>query len=42
MGSARRLTWRPVWHPIPRLTPGAFIGNAAAFPYGIQAPSVVG
>jgi len=34
MGSARRLTRRPVWHPIPRLTPGACMGRV------IQARSV--
>jgi len=27
MGSARPSTRRPLWHPIPRLTPGAFIGT---------------
>jgi len=34
MGSVRRLARRHGWHPIPRLTPGAFIGGP------IQARSV--
>ena len=32
MGSAPCLTPRSVWHPIPRLTPGAFIGTESGHP----------
>jgi hypothetical protein len=46
MGSAERLMQRPAWLPIPRLTPGAFMGTgatgcvAADTPRPIQARSV--
>jgi hypothetical protein len=38
MGSTERVTHRPVWHPIPRLTPGAFMGNATAIHHAPYKP----
>jgi len=33
MGPDRHLAQPHVWHPIPRLTPGAFMGSATAIPH---------
>jgi len=39
MGSERHLAQRRAWHPIPRLTPGAFMGNATAIPNAAYKPA---